>query len=133
MQMFIVDSCSSNNKINEVRASLEKCLSDPTLRGLPLLLLCNKQDLPSAQTVDQVYHLYKSFMHVVQGYNQKFTPGDSFPNLPPYQKLMQKYYYIFGLVKVFVIISECMEHVLANFSSLINPFMIVVNITMSCV
>ena len=93
---------------------------------------------------NRTYHLHKqltryiisiksklSFMHVVQGYNQKFTPGDSFPNLPPYRKLTQKY--IVGLVEVFVTISECMEHILVSFSSLINPFMIVINITMSCI
>ena len=57
MQIFVVDSCSSDDEIDEVRLSLEKCLSDPTLRELPLLLLCNKQDLPSAQTVDQVCHI----------------------------------------------------------------------------
>ena len=59
MQIFVVDSCSSDDQINEVRLSLEKCLSDPTLRGLPLLLLCNKQDMPHAETVDQVCHLFR--------------------------------------------------------------------------
>ena len=54
LQIFVVDSCASDVEINEVRTTLEKCLSNQELRGLPLLLLCNKQDLPSARSVDQV-------------------------------------------------------------------------------
>ena len=37
-----------------VKVTLMQCLEDATLAGLPLLVLCNKQDLEGARTPESV-------------------------------------------------------------------------------
>ena len=53
-QMFVVDSTSSDRELLTAQGELGKCLENPTLVGLPLLILCNKQDLIEARPVEQV-------------------------------------------------------------------------------
>ena len=52
----MVDSSSSEEELRESRDSLTACLSSPSLSGLPLLLVCSKQDIPTAQSPTQVYY-----------------------------------------------------------------------------
>ena len=53
-QIYVLDSAISDTALAEERTRLEKCLGASELRGLPLLVLCNKQDLPGAVSVSQV-------------------------------------------------------------------------------
>lgn len=53
-QIFVVDSTCSEDELQETQGELEKCLRDPTLVGIPLLVMCNKQDLAEAKPVEQV-------------------------------------------------------------------------------
>jgi signal recognition particle receptor subunit beta len=52
-QIFVVDSASSE-VLMEARTSLKSCLADDAVQGLPLLLLCNKQDMADARTPEEV-------------------------------------------------------------------------------
>ena len=49
-----MDSTCSEDELQETQGELEKCLRDPTLVGIPLLVMCNKQDLAEAKPVEQV-------------------------------------------------------------------------------
>ena len=53
-QIFVVDSTCSEDELQEAQGELEKCMKDPTLAGMPLLIMCNKQDLAEAKPVEQV-------------------------------------------------------------------------------
>ena len=54
LEIFVVDSAVDEVELMETQKTLEKCLSSEELLGLPLLVLCNKQDSDGAQSVDEV-------------------------------------------------------------------------------
>ena len=64
-----MDSTCSEDELQETQGELEKCLKDPTLVGIPLLVLCNKQDLAEAKPVEQVGGIFCGKGHVS---NQRF-------------------------------------------------------------
>ena len=45
--MFVVDS-SDRSRLSEARDELHAVLRDPDMRGVPVVVLANKQDLPGA-------------------------------------------------------------------------------------
>ena len=49
-----MDSTCSEDELQKTQGELEKCLKDPSLVGMPLLVMCNKQDLAEAKPVEQV-------------------------------------------------------------------------------
>lgn len=53
--MYVVDSSCSEHELIQSIEVLEHCLSSPTLSLLPLLIVCSKQDLPSARPISQVH------------------------------------------------------------------------------
>ena len=55
LQVYVVDSCSSEEELGESGEALVHCLSSPSLSGLPLLLVCSKQDLPTTRSITEVY------------------------------------------------------------------------------
>ena len=61
VQVFVVNSGSSGEGLREASGVLRHCLSSPSLSGLPLLLVCSKQDSPSAKTTTQVSRLHEFF------------------------------------------------------------------------
>ncbi|CAI7996318.1 ADP-ribosylation factor-like protein 15 [Geodia barretti] len=46
--VYVVDSSCSEEVMRESGEALARCLSSPSLTGLPLLLVCSKQEVPSA-------------------------------------------------------------------------------------
>jgi len=66
-QMFVVDSSGSDGELLTAQEELRKCLGNPTLVGLPLLIICNKQDLAGAQPVEQVGSYTVCTIHVCLG------------------------------------------------------------------
>lgn len=66
-QMFVVDSSSSDSELLTAQEELRKCLENPTLVGLPLLIICNKQDLARAQPVEQVGSYTVGTIHLSLG------------------------------------------------------------------
>lgn len=85
MQMYVVDSSCSEQELVQSMEVFEHCLSSPTLSQLPLLVICSKQDLPSARSVSQVYtqyincnvHVYTLSFHVMFSYSySKFCLAD---------------------------------------------------------
>ena len=50
----MVDSSCSSEELQETKRCLQNCMSDSTLKELPLLVLCNKQDLGNARTPQSV-------------------------------------------------------------------------------
>lgn len=52
--MYVVDSSCSEQELIESIEVLKHSLSSPTLSQLPLLVVCSKQDLPSARPISQV-------------------------------------------------------------------------------
>lgn len=53
-QIFVVDSSTDRNGLLEATFWLNSCLSNPDTAGLPLLVLCNKQDLSEARAAQTV-------------------------------------------------------------------------------
>ncbi|KAF9350780.1 hypothetical protein BGX34_001000 [Mortierella sp. NVP85] len=51
--IFVVDS-NDADRISEVRDHLMRAMNEDDLRGVPLLVLANKQDMPSSMTVADV-------------------------------------------------------------------------------
>ena len=66
-QMFVVDSSSSDGELLTAQEELRKCLENSTLVGLPLLVICNKQDLAGAQPVEQVGSYTVGTIHLSLG------------------------------------------------------------------
>eukprot|EP01133_Synstelium_polycarpum_P016939 gene16939-20151_t len=61
--IFVIDS-TDRERIDEVREEVEKILSEDTLRGTALLMLCNKQDASDAMTIAEISD--KLNMHAVR-------------------------------------------------------------------
>lgn len=51
--VFVVDS-SDRSRMDEAQKALKKILSDEHLKGVPLLVLANKKDLPNSMTIREV-------------------------------------------------------------------------------
>jgi signal recognition particle receptor subunit beta len=51
--VWVVDS-SDTQRLHEAREELLRVLSEEQLRGAPLLVFANKQDMPNALPVDQL-------------------------------------------------------------------------------
>ena len=62
--IFMVDS-NDRDRTGDAAAELAKMLSEPQLSGHPLLVMCNKQDLPNAMSVSEVTDKLK--LHAVKG------------------------------------------------------------------
>ena len=62
-QIYVIDSSSTEEKLLESGEVLAKCLGSPSLSNTPLLIVCSKQDLPSARTVDEVHILFQCMVH----------------------------------------------------------------------
>lgn len=52
-QIYVIDSSQGEVTVEE-QCRLEQCLGATELRGLPLLVLCNKQDMPNALSAAKV-------------------------------------------------------------------------------
>uniref|UniRef100_I3KMA0 ADP-ribosylation factor-like protein 11 n=2 Tax=Oreochromis niloticus TaxID=8128 RepID=I3KMA0_ORENI len=51
--IFVVDS-SDQGRMAEAKAALKKILSEEKLRGVPVMVLANKKDLPNSMTIREV-------------------------------------------------------------------------------
>ncbi len=51
--VFVVD-CSDRARMGEAQKALKKILSDEHLKGVPLMVLANKKDLPDSMTIREV-------------------------------------------------------------------------------
>lgn len=51
--VFVVDS-SDSARLPEAQKALKKVLSDDRLKGVPLMVLANKKDLPNSMTIREV-------------------------------------------------------------------------------
>ena len=51
--VFVVDSADEST-FDDAREELEVLISKPRLGGIPLLVLCNKNDLPDAQSDEYI-------------------------------------------------------------------------------
>lgn len=51
--VFVVDS-NDMDRMDQARDELHRAMNDIELRGKPLLVMCNKQDLPNAQSPDVI-------------------------------------------------------------------------------
>ncbi|KAM9334434.1 ADP-ribosylation factor-like protein 11 [Symphorus nematophorus] len=51
--VFVVDS-SDPGRMPEAQKALRKVLSDEKLRGIPLMVLANKKDLPNSMTIREI-------------------------------------------------------------------------------
>lgn len=56
LQMFVVDSATDSNGLLEATFWLENCLENSSTASLPLLVLCNKQDLEGSKSAQTVSH-----------------------------------------------------------------------------
>lgn len=51
--IFVVD-CSDRERLNEARQEFERILKSEQLRGLPVVIFANKQDIPGSMTVGEI-------------------------------------------------------------------------------
>ncbi|KAM9327630.1 ADP-ribosylation factor-like protein 11 [Pholidichthys leucotaenia] len=51
--IFVVDS-TDRSRMSEAQAALKMVLSDERLRGVPVMVLANKKDLPNSMTIREV-------------------------------------------------------------------------------
>jgi GTPase SAR1 family protein len=58
--IFVIDSCDVA-RFNAARTALEFTLRFPELKGVPLLVLCNKQDLLNSVAVDEIVQHFELF------------------------------------------------------------------------
>ena len=56
--MYVVDS-SEHTRYKDARKELEKVLASEEMKGVPVMVLANKQDLPQAATPSEVAQCYK--------------------------------------------------------------------------
>ncbi|KAL5482259.1 hypothetical protein EMCRGX_G022563 [Ephydatia muelleri] len=63
--VFLIDSAGTMESINESKAQLKECLSDAEFNKLPILVVCNKQDLPYARKQQEIVNLFEleSMLH----------------------------------------------------------------------
>ena len=54
LQVFVVDSSSSDDDVDLAAAELKEALSHPSLECLPLLVFASKQDVSGARNADEV-------------------------------------------------------------------------------
>uniref|UniRef100_I3KM99 ADP-ribosylation factor-like protein 11 n=1 Tax=Oreochromis niloticus TaxID=8128 RepID=I3KM99_ORENI len=86
--IFVVDS-SDQGRMAEAKAALKKILSEEKLRGVPVMVLANKKDLPNSMTIREVstsldLPSYTDRLWEIQacsalkglGLQQAFTSGD---------------------------------------------------------
>eukprot|EP01027_Heterolobosea_sp_BB2_P000334 GEZU01000482.1.p1 GENE.GEZU01000482.1~~GEZU01000482.1.p1 ORF type:complete len:183 (+),score=46.47 GEZU01000482.1:152-700(+) len=57
--IYVVDSADPE-RIRESMEELQKCLTDPTLAGIPVLIYANKQDLPNSLSVQEIAKRFSS-------------------------------------------------------------------------
>lgn len=56
MQIFVIDSTSSQESLCEAKKELQQCVSSDQLQCKPVLILCTKQDKPDAKSCQEVSH-----------------------------------------------------------------------------
>ena len=56
--IFVVNSSSSDEELEQARDTLYKCLAHPALHGLPCLIIANHQDLSEARPEAKVSDYY---------------------------------------------------------------------------
>ena len=54
LQVYVIDSGCSDEHLSVSQEVLTSCLRSPSLTNLPLLVVCSKQDLPAARSVNEV-------------------------------------------------------------------------------
>ena len=60
----MIDSAGTMESIQESQSQLKECLTDHDFNSLPILIVCNKQDLPYARRQQEVgYHLILTAVH----------------------------------------------------------------------
>ena len=52
--IFVVDSCDKDERMEEARLELHRIMRTPDNNGVPLLVIANKQDLPSAKSENEI-------------------------------------------------------------------------------
>ncbi|XP_064390404.1 ADP-ribosylation factor-like protein 15 [Halichondria panicea] len=60
--IFVIDSMSSDEQLSESVTCLSRCLASSALRGLPVLVVCSKQDKTGSKSVDHVKAMVESVM-----------------------------------------------------------------------
>jgi ADP-ribosylation factor-like protein 13B len=56
--IYMVDGSSNRNRIDESRRELRNILLDPRMKCKPLLVLCNKADLPNTMGADELINAF---------------------------------------------------------------------------
>ena len=62
--IFVIDS-NDGGRLDEVSKELHSLMAEDQLRDVTLLLLCNKQDLPHAETVQTINGMSNPHLHYI--------------------------------------------------------------------
>ena len=65
--IYVVDS-GDRERVEESKAAFDKMIKNETIRGIPLLVAANKQDLADCMGVREVKHLFENNVEVSHQY-----------------------------------------------------------------
>ncbi|KAG0364128.1 ADP-ribosylation factor protein 3 [Gamsiella multidivaricata] len=71
--VFVVDS-SDPERIEECRDALEKVIMDDTVEGVPVLMLANKQDMPTALKLEQIKEIFNQIAERLGARDSRVLP-----------------------------------------------------------
>lgn len=57
--VYVIDGAGTMESMNESKAQLKECLSDADFNKLPILIVCNKQDLPYARRQQEIVEFFE--------------------------------------------------------------------------
>ncbi|KAG0039086.1 ADP-ribosylation factor protein 3 [Podila clonocystis] len=71
--VFVVDS-SDPERIEECRDALEKVIMDDTVEGIPVLMLANKQDVPTALKLESIKEIFNQIAERLGARDSRVLP-----------------------------------------------------------
>ncbi|KAF9379239.1 ADP-ribosylation factor protein 3, partial [Podila verticillata] len=71
--VFVVDS-SDPERIEECRDALEKVIMDDTVEGIPVLMLANKQDVPTALKLESIKEIFNKIAERLGARDSRVLP-----------------------------------------------------------
>lgn len=57
--VYVIDSAGTAESMQESKTQLQECLSNPEFNKLPILIVCNKQDLPYAKKQQEIVDFFE--------------------------------------------------------------------------
>lgn len=86
--IYIVDS-SDRDRVDESKETFDKMIANENLRGIPLLVLANKQDIPECMGVREVKPIFKKNSHLIGKRDCMVMPVSALTGYVSYRFVLQ--------------------------------------------